>query len=105
MIALRDKLILILAALIAFGGCLFAGFQFDDYAIFSDASLTSPSGWAEVWRPIQTRPLTYFSFWLNYELGGKNPVGYHAMNLALHLACVLVLFDVLKKLMPAKGAF
>jgi hypothetical protein len=105
MIALRDKLILVLAALIAFGGCLFAGFQFDDYAIFSDASLTSPWGWAEVWRPMQTRPLTYFSFWLNYELGGKNPAGYHAVNLALHLACVLVLFDVLKKLMPAKGAF
>jgi hypothetical protein len=104
MIALRDKLILTFAALIAFGGCLFAGFYFDDYAIFSDASLTSASGWWEVWRPLQTRPLTYFTFWVNYQLGGQNPIGYHAVNLALHLACVWVLFDVLKKLMPASAA-
>ena len=105
MIALREKLILILAAFIAFGGCLLAGFQFDDYAIFSDASLTSSSGWWEVWRPLQTRPLTYFTFWVNYQFGGHSPVGYHAVNLALHLACVLVLFAVLRKLMPANAAF
>ena len=105
MIALREKLILVFAGLIAFGGCLLAGFQFDDYAIFSDPSLTSSSGWWEVWRPLRTRPLTYFTFWANYQLGGQNPVGYHAVNLALHLACVWVLFDVLKKLMPANAAF
>ncbi len=105
MIALREKWILVFAALIAFGGCLLAGFQFDDYAIFSDASLTSSSGWWEVWGPLRTRPLTYFTFWANYQLGGQNPVGYHAVNLALHLACVWVLFDVLKKLMPANAAF
>src|SRR5882762_11501639 len=103
MIALREKVILVIAALIAFGGCLFAGFQFDDFAILSHPSLISPSGWMEVWRPLQTRPLTYFTFWLNYQLGGENPIGYHAVNLALHLACVWVLFDVLKKLMPANA--
>ncbi len=105
MIALREKSILVLATLIAFGGCLLAGFQFDDYAIFSDPSLTSASGWWEVWRPLQTRPLTYLTFWANYQLGGQHPAGYHAVNLALHLACVWVLFDVLKRLMPANAAF
>jgi len=105
MITLREKLILVFAALIAFGGCLLAGFQFDDYAIFSDASLTSPSGWWEVWRPLQTRPLTYFTFWANYQLAGQEAFSYHAVNLAIHLACVWVLFDVLKRLMPASAAF
>ncbi len=105
MIALREKSILVLAAFIAFGGCLLAAFQFDDLAIFSDPSLTSASGWWEIWRPLQTRPLTYFTFWANYQLGGQNPFGYHALNLALHLACVWVLFDVLKRLMPANAAF
>jgi tetratricopeptide (TPR) repeat protein len=92
---MRDRLILTAAALVAFGASLGSSFHFDDYAIFADPVLTSPSGWWEVWRPVQTRPLTYFTFWLNYQLGGRNPVGYHAVNLVLHLAAVLLLYDVL----------
>jgi hypothetical protein len=101
----HSVLLLLLAALIAFGGTLVGGFQFDDYAIFSDPVLTSPSGWWEVWLPSQTRPLTYFTFWANYQLGGQSPVPYHAVNLALHLACVWLVFDVLKRLIPGKAAF
>ena len=52
----------------------------------------------------QTRPLTYFTFWLNFELGGKNPIGYHAVNLALHLAAVLLLYDVLRRLLDRPRA-
>src|SRR5436309_5212949 len=92
---MRERVILVLAALVAFGASLGAGFHFDDYAIFADPAITSASGWWEVWRPVQTRPLTYFTFWLNYQLGGRNPAGYHAVNLALHLAAVLLLYDVL----------
>ena len=92
---MRDRLILTVAALVAFGASLGSTFHFDDYAIFSDPVLTSPSGWWEVWRPVGTRPLTYFTFWLNHQLGGRNPAGYHAVNLALHLAAVLLLYEVL----------
>ncbi|MEP6538066.1 MAG: tetratricopeptide repeat protein, partial [Bryobacteraceae bacterium] len=63
------------------------------------------SGWWEVWRPLQTRPLTYFTFWANYQLSGQNAFSYHAVNLSIHLGCVWLLFDVLKKLMPANAAF
>ena len=69
------------AVLAVFGGLATASFHLDDYAIFSDPVLTSGSGWWEVWRPIQTRPLTYFTFWLNYQLGGENPAGYHVLSL------------------------
>ena len=62
---MRDRVILMLAALVAFGASLGAGFHFDDYAIPADPAITSPSGWWEVWRPAQTRPVTYFTFWLN----------------------------------------
>src|SRR5579871_2984646 len=92
---MRDRLILTVAALAAFGASLGSTFHFDDYAIFADPVLTSPSGWWEVWRPEQTRPLTYFTFWLNYQAGGRDPAGYHAVNLALHLAAVLLLYEVL----------
>jgi len=87
---LREKLLLSLAALAAFGGCLGAGFVFDDYALFSDPAITAHSGWWECWRITQTRPLTWFTFWMDYQLGRQNPLGYHAVNLALHVGGVLL---------------
>jgi hypothetical protein len=101
---MRDRLIPTLAALAAFGASLGSSFHFDDYAIFAEPSIASPHGWWEVWRPMQTRPLTYFTFWLNFEFGGKHPLGYHALNLALHLAAVLLLYDVLRRLLDRPAA-
>ncbi len=82
---MRARLLLIGAALIAFGASLGSGFHFDDYAIFSNPSLTSPEGVLDIWGLRSTRPLTYFTFWLNYLVGGRGPVGYHVLNLALHV--------------------
>ena len=101
---MRDRLLLLIAALIAFGASLASTFHFDDYAIFADPVLTANSGWWEVWRPLQTRPLTYFTFWLNFQIGGQNPIGYHALNLALHLAAVLLLYDVLRRIIDPRAA-
>jgi len=102
---LRDSLILLFLTLVVFGASLGASFHFDDYAILSDPILTSPSGWWQVWGPMQTRPLAWFTFWVNYRLGGRNPAGYHAVNLALHLSAVLLLFLLLRDLLPRKAAF
>lgn len=96
---------LLLAVLAAFGACAGASFHFDDYAIFSDPVLTGADGWRELWRPLQTRPLTYFTFWLNYRLGGACPAGYHLVNLAAHAAAVLLLFGVLSRLIGRHPAW
>jgi protein O-mannosyl-transferase len=87
------------AAVAAFGGCLAAPFVFDDFALMNDPAVASVSGWWQCWRLSQTRPLTWFTFWMNYQLGGANPAGYHAVNLVLHLAVVALLWDVLRRLM------
>ncbi len=105
MVALREKAILAAAVLVAFGASLAGPFHLDDYAILSDPVLTSPGGWWEVWLPLQTRPLTYFTFWLNYQLGGSDPAGYHLVNLALHLGAVLAAFGVLSRMMERRAAF
>jgi hypothetical protein len=88
---LRQILLVIAAALAAFAAVVPSSFHFDDYAMFSDPAVTSPFGWIEVWRFAQTRPLTYFTFWLNYQLGGTSPVGYHVLNLALHVGASVLL--------------
>jgi tetratricopeptide (TPR) repeat protein len=92
------------AALAAFGGAALGSFHFDDYSIFSDPVLTSVTGWREVWGALYTRPLTYFTFWANYQLGGRDPLGYHLVNLALHVAVVLLLWEVLSRLLPRRAA-
>jgi tetratricopeptide (TPR) repeat protein len=101
---LREPLLLLLAALLVYGACLTAPFQFDDHAILSDRAITSAGGWREVWDPLQTRPLTYFTFWVNHRIGGRNPAGYHAVNLALHLVAVWLLWDVLSRRIPRRPA-
>jgi hypothetical protein len=101
---MRERLLLAGAALAAFGLSLGSGFHFDDYAIFADRALTGASGWLDVWRVGQTRPLTYLTFWLNFQAGGSDPLGWHAVDLALHVAAVLLLYDCLGRLLPARVA-
>lgn len=101
---MRERLVLILAALAAFGYAAWGSFHFDDYSIFSSPVLTSPSGWWEVWKPLETRPLTQFTFWLDYQLWGGEPAGYHAVNLALHLAAALLLWELLRTRIAPRAA-
>jgi hypothetical protein len=96
---------LLLLAVIAYGGSLFGTFILDDFAIFTDPVLTSPSGWWEVWRPRQTRPLTYFTFWANYMIAGHHATAYHVVNLALHVGSVWLAFEALRRLMPVQTAW
>lgn len=101
---MRDRFLLAGAALAAFGLSISSGFHFDDYAIFADRALTGARGWLEVWRIEQTRPLTYLTFWLNYQIGGRDPLGYHVVNLALHVTAVLLLYGCLRRCLPASAA-
>ena len=91
----RQTWLLPFAAIIAFGGCLWGSFHFDDYSLFS----------ANLWRPFDVRPLTYLTFWLNQLAGGRDPFGYHLVNLLLHVAAVLLLWDALKRLLPDTAAW
>lgn len=102
---MRERLLLLGATLAAFGASLGSGFHFDDYAIFSDPVLRSPMGWLEVWGPRQTRPLSYFTFWLNQTIGGGDPLGYHLFNLALHLGAVLLAWSCLRRLIGERAGF
>jgi tetratricopeptide (TPR) repeat protein len=51
------------------------------------------------WGPMTgtARPIAAWSFAVNYALGGTKPWGYHAVNLAIHLAAALVLFGIIRR--------
>src|SRR5581483_4502527 len=94
---MRERLLLIGGVLLAFGASLGSGFHLDDYAILANpgvrAALASP------------QPLTNVTFWLNYQVGGADPLGYHALNLLLHIGAVLLAFECLRRAIPERAAW
>src|ERR1035437_10339900 len=102
---MRARLLLAAAALVAFGASLGSGFHFDDYAIFPDRLLRSSRGLLEMWGLRQPGPLTHLTLWLNYQAGGETALGYHALNLALHLCAVLLLYECLRSLIGERAGW
>jgi protein O-mannosyl-transferase len=101
----RERILISLGALLSFGGTLAASFVYDDFFMFHDPAITEPSGWLQCWRPIKTRPLTWFTFWISDRFHGTNPLGWHIAGLLLHVACALLVWDILRKLIPPRAAF
>jgi protein O-mannosyl-transferase len=99
----RRNTYLIAAAIIVVGAAAYANsldapFVFDDtqYVAGNPAirTLWPPFDWIAF---CPTRPLVYFTFALNYALGGENVWGYHVVNVAIHLATALALFGFARR--------
>ncbi len=99
--------VLLVAAAAVYLGSLGGGFVWDDDAvirqnlgrsgvsigaIFLERDTALPESMSPYYRP-----LTYLSFYLDSRLWGANPAGYHAENLMLHMAAVLLLFLLLRR--------
>ena len=89
----------------AYASTLGSSFHFDDFAIFADRFVTAPDGWWQAFSVSQTRPLTYFTFWLNFHAGGTAPWGYHTVNLALHLGAVAAAWTVFRRMLRPPEAW
>ncbi len=94
----------IIAAILAAYLDSFAGaFVFDDrYVILDNPTLRHPlASWKEILTT--TRPLATLTLAANYVLGGTDVRGYHAVNLAIHLAAALAFFGLVRRtlLLPA----
>ncbi len=89
---------------LAFGSTLTSSFHFDDYYMLEDPVVTEAWGWWDAFRLERTRPLTYVTFWLNYQVGGEDPVGYHAFNLLLHGLTAWLVWSVSHRLLRPRAA-
>jgi protein O-mannosyl-transferase len=93
--------ILLSLVFVAYWNSLRGGFHFDDQGIFLDPYIVSSGFGFDLFRWMQTRPLTYLTFHWNYLLDGAVPLGYHIVSLLLHGAnTVLVLLVARLKLTP-----
>ena len=80
-------------------------FVWDDVIFSEEPVIHSPGGLGSIWfSPADIRyeghywPLVYSSFWLEHKIWGLNPIGYHAVNILLHLANCLLLWRLLHRL-------
>jgi hypothetical protein len=48
-----------------------------------------------------TRPILELTLALNYAIGGLNPWGYHAFNLAVHVLAGLLLFGIVRRMLES----
>ncbi len=103
-IALRSPIFLILAAALAFGPAITGSFHLDDYSILVDPAYTAANGVLDLIRPSHVRPLTNVTLWANYQMHGDSPLGFHLVNLLLHLVAVWFARDALNLLLPPSAA-
>ncbi len=101
--------LLVLATVLTFRGVLANGFVVDDYhtvqtnkALRSLAMwpqwLTSPDAASSFRGAKNYRPVLITSYGLDYALWGDDPAGFHATNLIVHLAVVIMTFLLARRL-------
>ena len=98
------------AALAAYLPALRGGFVWDDDATLTrNPVVTAADGLRRIWLTTEARdcwPVTYSALWAEWHLWGPHPLGYHAVSVALHLATVLLLWRVLRRIWgDAEGAW
>jgi len=95
-----------LLVLIAYWNSLEGSFHFDDWSLVSDPDVAGPGfGW-RLFRLGLTRPLTYWSFHLNFLAGGgqTNTIGFHLVSIALHAANSVLLLWIARRHVAAPAA-
>src|SRR5690349_14047445 len=90
-------------SLLIYTPCLRGNFLWDDDAYISQNSqLTSTQGLYEIWfKPgtvQQYYPVTFTAFWVERQLWGLRPLGYHAVNVFLHGTNAFLVGSVLEAL-------
>jgi protein O-mannosyl-transferase len=107
---LLRALVIALAAAWIYSPCLHGTWLWgwDDGLEFTrNAALRSPGGWWQPW--IHPNGMDYFPLkgslqWLEWRLWGENPLGYHLVNLGLHVASALLIWRLLH-LLGVRAAF
>ncbi|MEZ5066862.1 MAG: tetratricopeptide repeat protein [bacterium] len=105
---LRGILAIVLLALVVYAPLRQSDFLWDDALWLQNSPVTqAPDGWARAFVEADRfdyYPLTSLAFWAEWRLFGENPLGYHTVNVALHVLGALLLWRLLRRL-RVPGAF
>lgn len=94
--------VVVLAALIlaAYANSLSGVLLFDDHRVLAHSRSVPP---LSTLLTQSGRPLLNLTLALNYAVHGAEPAGYHIVNVFIHLAAALVLFDLVRLLLRGQG--
>jgi len=95
--------LIVLLVFLAYLPALRGGFIWDDDAyVTHNPTLHDLGGLQRIWFELgavpQYYPMVHTTFWLEYHLWGLHPVGYHLINVLLHAAAAIFLWQVLLRL-------
>ena len=91
---------IVLAGAVVYSNSLSAPFIFDDQiAIVENPAIRSLSGaWTQPHNtPLAGRPVAGFTFALNFAANDVDAAAYRATNIAIHIACALLLFGLVRR--------
>ena len=96
-------LVIAFATLAAYWPVFSAGFIWDDDAyVTQNPLLTAPDGLSRIWFSAHSQsqyfPLVFTTLRLEYAFWGLNPVGYHVVNVCLHIVNALLVWALLRRL-------
>lgn len=93
---------LLLACFAVYAPALGGGFVWDDDLHLLDNPVLGENGLYRIWltRPekINYWPLTFTTYWIEHQLWGLDPLGYHVVNLLIHVANALLVWSILRRL-------
>jgi tetratricopeptide (TPR) repeat protein len=78
------------------------GFIWDDDLHLLTNPVLRPGGLSNTWVPgasyLNYWPVTFTAYWLGYQAWGFSPLGFHLVNLGLHIAAAVLVWRVLERL-------
>jgi hypothetical protein len=92
-------LILMVAGFLAYSNTFDASFHWDDEVqIVGNDDIHELSTYSKLseWASLQKRPVSKFTLAVNWSLGGQNVLGYHIVNLMLHILTALLVYLLTK---------
>lgn len=95
--------IIILSTFIVYIPAMRSGYIWDDDDyVTNNTTLRNLNGLKRIWFEIgavpQYYPLVHTTFWIEYHLWGLNPLGYHVVNVMLHILNAILLWLILRGL-------
>ena len=94
--------LIVLLTVVAYFPALRCGFVYDDSAFIThNRMLEAGDGLYWFWFTTQAPdyyPLTWSAWWLEWRLWGNSPLGYHAVNVALHAINAVLVWMILRRL-------
>lgn len=95
--------VLVAACLVAYAGSPFNGFVADDHAVLEqDPVVTTPGRALEAftnpYRGVVYRPLTVWTFAVQWQVHGPVPGAFHMVNVLLHAAMTVLVFHLVRLL-------